>query len=301
MRFMRIFSLIIFAVLLTNSCDKAPPESWNGEKLKQPRNQLTVEHLLAEDILPLVDMSFFSRPGWAQPANCQFSGEISFDKTVITYPIGRAYYPGGENIFPAITIDFISNDGELIPIQKEILVNSVQTEDSWNVIVGTGKVWHEEEDGDWCRASFPLTLTDSYIGQVRNCVATFIYKEDKISNVYMQCSQETADYNDHQVGNMRAMLPAKYATRTYSDSLTVIENRKRLKSNRLPVYPLSTIDTDNKIADYFEKSIYTNASTSLGAVIMDGIIYLQPPPKQDTDYTHILMKCVKLCIPLVKV
>ncbi len=58
MRFMRIFSLIIFAVLLTNSCDKAP-ESWNGEKLKQPRNQLTVEHLLAEDILPLVDMSFF--------------------------------------------------------------------------------------------------------------------------------------------------------------------------------------------------------------------------------------------------
>jgi CubicO group peptidase (beta-lactamase class C family) len=284
MRFMRIFSFVLYAVLLMNSCDK-DPESWNGEKLKQPRNQITVEHLLAEDILPLVDMSFFARPEWAQPANCQFSGEISFDKTEITYPIGRAYYPG-ENIFPAITIDFISSDEELIPIQKEILVNSFQTEDSWNVIVGTGKVWHEEEDGDWCRASFPLTLTDSYIGQVKNCVATFVYKEDTISNVCLQCSQETADYNDHQVGNMRAMLPAKYTTWTYSDSPTIIEDRNRLKSNRLPVYPLSTIDADHKIADYFEKSIYTNASTSLGAVVVDGNIFLQPPKTRHGLYPY---------------
>lgn len=274
MRFIKVFSLIFYAFLLINSCGKEP-ESWNGQKLSHPRNQLTVEHLLGKDVLPLIDMSFFAMPEWAQPANCQFSGEISFDKTEITYPIGRAYYQG-ENIFPAITIDFISNDEELIPIQKEILVNSLQTEDSWNVIVGTGKVWHEEEDGDWCRASFPLTLTDSYIGQVRNCVATFLYKEDTISNVYFQSSQETADYNDYQVNDMRAMLSAKYTPRTFSDLRTVIENRIRLVSNRLPVYPLSTIDTENEIADYFEKSINTNASTSLGAVVMDGNIYLQP-------------------------
>ncbi|MCF8379676.1 MAG: serine hydrolase [Bacteroidales bacterium] len=281
---MKILSLILYAVLIMNSCDKEI-ESWKGEKLTQPRNQITVEQLLGKDVFPLIDMSFFARPEWAQPADCRFSAQISFNKTEITYPIGRAYYPG-ENFFRGVTLDFISNEEELIPIQKEILVNSLQTEDSWNVIVGTGKVWHEEEDGDWCRASFPLTLTDSYIGQVRNCVATFIYKEDIISNVYFQSSQETADYNDHQVGNMRAMLPATYTPRTYSDSHTVIENHIRLKSNRLPVYPLSTIDTDSKIADYFEKSIYTNAPTSLGAVVMDGIIYLQPPKTRHGLYPY---------------
>ena len=284
MHFLKTIFIILYSILFITSCDK-PPDLWNGSKLTQPRNQLTVEHLLGEDVIPLIDMSFFARPEWAQPANCQFSGAISFDKTEIIYPIGRAYYPG-ENIFPAITLDFISYQEELIPIQKEILVNSLQTEDSWNLIVGTGKVWHEEEDGDWCRASFPLTLTDSYIGQVRNCVATFVYKEDSISNIYLQCSQETADYNDHQVGNMRAMLPALFTPGTYSDSPTLIENRNRLKSNRLPVYPLSTIDSDNKIAEYFEKPIYTNASTSLGAVVVDGNIYLQPPKTRHGLYPY---------------
>jgi hypothetical protein len=157
-------------------------------------------------------MSFFARPEWSQPATRYFSGAISFEDTEMIFPIKRAYY-SGENIFPGITLDFICYEEELIPIRNEILVNGLPTNSSWNVIVGTGKVWHEEEDGEWCRASFPLSLTDSYIGQVRNCVATFIYKEDAVSNVCVQCSQETADLNDHQAGNIRVMLPAEYQPR----------------------------------------------------------------------------------------
>ncbi len=281
---MKIFSLMLYAVLLVNSCDKKP-ESWNGQKLDHPRNQLTVEQLLGENLLPLIDMSYFARPEWAQAANCQFSGELSMVKTEINYPIGRSYYPG-ENIFPALTIDFISNDEALIPIQPEILLNTLQGEDSWNVLVGTGKIWHEAEDGAWCRASFPLTLTDSYIGQARNCVATFVYKDDSVSKVYLQCSQETADNNDHQVGDMRALLPATFKPKTYSDSQTVVENRKRLESERLPVYPLATIDADNKIGAYFDKSIFTHAPTSLGAIVKDGIIYLHPPKTRHGLYPY---------------
>ncbi len=78
MRFMKILFLILYAVFLMNSCDKKP-ESWNGVKLTQPRNQITVAHLLGKDVLPLIDMSFFARPEWAQPANCQFYGAMSFD------------------------------------------------------------------------------------------------------------------------------------------------------------------------------------------------------------------------------
>lgn len=272
---MKINFLILLAVVLSNSCDKKP-ELWEGEKLEQPRSQLTVEHLMGREVLPLIDMSFFSRPAWAQPAGIQFSGEIAFEKTKITYPIGRAYYPG-ENIFPGIKIDFVSDGEELIPLQNEILLNSLQSGDTWNVLVGTGKIWHEPEDGAWSRASFPLSLTDSYIGQVRNCVATFVYTADSISNVYLQSSQETADYNDNQVGNMRAMIPAHYKPRTYANSQAVIEHRMRLKSNRFPVRPLSIIDRENVIADYFDKSIYTSAPTSLGAVVLDGVVYLHPP------------------------
>jgi len=36
--------------------------------------------------------------------------------------------------------------------------------------VGTGAVWQEENDGEWSRASFPLSLIDRYMGHVRNCM-----------------------------------------------------------------------------------------------------------------------------------
>ncbi|MBN1415487.1 MAG: serine hydrolase [Bacteroidales bacterium] len=281
---MKVILTLTYFALLVNSCRKEPV-LWAGPQLTQPRTHLTVEHLLGASSYPFIDMSFFGRPEWAEPATHHFSGAISFEDTELIFPIDRAYYPG-ENIFPGINLDFISHGEELIPVRSEILVNGLSTNSSWNVIVGTGKIWYEEEDGAWWRASFPLSLTDSYIGQVRNCVATFVYKEDAVSNVCVQCSQETADLNDHQVGNIRVMLPAEYQSRTYADSLSVIEKRNRLKSKRLPVYPLTSIDTDHDIADYFEKSLYTNSPTSLGAVLMDDRLYLQPPQTRHGAYPY---------------
>ena len=281
---MKIFLILSYFALLVHSCQQQPA-AWEGPKLTHPRDQLTVEHLLEERSFPLTDMSFFARPEWGQPATHHFSGILSFEDTEILFPIERAYY-SGENIFPGITLDFISHQGELIPIRDEILVDGLSTHSSWNVLVGTGKVWHEEEDGEWNRASFPLSLTDSYIGQVRNCVATFVYKKDSVSNVCLQCSQETADLNDQQVGNIRVMLPVEYQPQSYADSLSVIEKRNRLKSGRLPVSPLSSIDRDHEIADYFEKVMYTQAPTSLGAVLMDEKIYLHPPKTRHGLYPY---------------
>ena len=276
--------ILPYLALLLNACQEEPAP-WVGEKLTEPRDQLTVEHLLEESSYPLTDMSFFTRPDWAQAAIHKFSGAISFENTEIIFPLERAYY-SGENIFPGITIDFISHEGELIPIRDEFLVDGLPGTSMWNVLVGTGKVWDEEDDDGWSRASFPLSLTDSYIGQLRNCVATFVYTEDSISNVFVQCSQETADMNDKQLGNMRVMLKANYHPQTYAVSSDVIEKRKRLKSGKLPVFPLSTIDTSGDIAGYFGKSLYTTAPTSLGAILMDGNIYLQSPRTRHGPYPY---------------
>ncbi len=283
MRAVTVLILPYLAIVL-NSCQKEPL-LWDGAKLTQPRDQLTVEQLLEDTSFPLIDMSFFAKPEWAKPAADHFSGAISFEDTEMIFPIDRAYY-SGENIFPGITLDFISHEGELIPVKNEIQVNGLSSKSLWNVLVGAGKIWHEEGDGDWSRASFPLSLTDSYIGQVKNCVATFVYKEDAISNVCLQCSQETADLNDNQVGNIRVSLQTEYQPQTYEDINSVIGKRIRLKAERLPVYPLSNIDTDNDIAGYFEKSLYTNAPTSLGAIVLDGNIYLHPPKTRHGQYPY---------------
>ena len=116
------------------------------------------------------------------------------------------------------------------------------------------------------------------MGQVRNCVATFVYQPDTISNVYVQCSQETADYNDHSGGDIRVMLTdVDYQPMNFPNSAQVIERHNQHQSRRLPVLPLSAMDADHEIADYFNKTLRTNAPTSLGAVMVDGKIYLHPP------------------------
>jgi len=273
------------AFLTVNSCFREKPTPWSDPKLTQPRDQLTVNQLQKDSTLSLIDMSFFAKPEWAGEAAHNFSGIISFNDTEMVYPKEREPYPG-EDIFPGFTIAFVSHDGELIPTRKDKISTRQQSESLWDVIVGTGAVWQEEEDGKWSRASFPLTLTDRYIGQARNCVATFVYSPQAISNVYVQCSQETADLNDNQVGNIRVMLRAKYKPGLNADSTQVVEQHKQFKSQKLPVYPLGAIDTNNEIAKYFEKPLHTNAPTSVGAVLMDGKLYMHPPKTRHGLYPY---------------
>ena len=162
----------IFLILLVISCQKSPSQ-WNGSVLTQPREYLTVEELLEGKTQPLLDMSYYSKPKWGNNAKYLFSGSIMFQETELKYPKEKEHYPG-ENIFPELELEFISHNEELIPLVRERIMTRHQSKSYWDVIVGTGKLWHEDKDGEWNRASFPLTLTDRWIGTARNCVATFV-------------------------------------------------------------------------------------------------------------------------------
>lgn len=281
---MKRYLIVLILVLLGSACNQAEPalnqaEStpWEEPELSQQRDQLTADELQQNSYPPFVDMSNFAKPEWAGEATHNFSGSVSFADTSLIFLKDRESYDG-EDIFPGFTVDFIAHDGELIPIQKEPIFTRDYSNSFWDVIVGAGDVWQEENDGEWSRASFPLSLIDRYMGQVRNCVAAFVYQPGTISNVYVQCSQETADFNDSSGGDIRVMLnEVDYQPMNFPDSEQVIEQHNQHKSRRLPVFPLSTIDTDHEIADYFDKSLWTNASTSLGAVLVDEKIYLHPP------------------------
>jgi len=276
--------------LIASSCFWDEPTPWDGPRLTQPRSQLTAEQLTVEqtpgaDTLALLDMSHFSRPEWALEATHRFSGTVSFTDTELTFPIDREPY-SGEKVFPGFTIDFVTHEGELIPVEKDIIYTRHQSNSFWDVIVGTGDVWHEEADGAWSRASFPLTLTDRYMGQARNCVATFVYKPAEISDVYVQCSQETADITADQVGNMRAMLEAEYHPTSYSNVEKVIEDHDDQRKERVPVLPINSVDTSTSVGHYFDAFRRTNAPISVGAVIIDDTLYRHPPTTRHGRYPY---------------
>ncbi len=286
-RTIRILAVVMFTVAISVAVtlsvvvfvqrNEEEPAPWEGPQLSQPRDQLTVEGLQQNGIHPLMDMSYFARPVWAGEATHRLSGSLSFADTRMIFQRDRAPY-AGENTFPEFTVDFITHDGALIPLQKDPIVSRHYSNSFWDVIVGAGEVWHEEGDGEWSRASFPLSMIDRYMGQVRNCVATFVFQSDTISNGYVQCSQETADYQDNSGGDIRVMIGnMAYLPVDFPNSEDVINKHEEHIARRLRVLPLDTIDQDNQIADYFSRSLLTNASTSLGAILIDETIYLHPP------------------------
>ena len=134
--------------------------------------------------------------------------------------------------------------------------------------------------------SFPLTLTDRWVGQARNCVVTFVYKTDSISNTCLQCSQETADVDDQQLGNISGTLATDFQSRSFTDSIQIIDRYGQAVSRRIPVRPLSEIDSKGKAANYLEKPKYTNAPTSLGAVLLNDTLYLHPPKTRHGLYPY---------------
>ena len=279
-------SITFSIVLAITACGRGDPEPWTGPVLTPVRDQLTVAQLNGPEAPPLLDMSYLARPAWAREAGESFSGSISFTETAMVFPKDREPYPG-EDLFPRFTVDFIAHDGELIPGRGGVIETAALSDSFWDVMPGTGKVWQEPGDGGWSRASFPLNLTDrGYLGQVRNCVATFVYRAAAISNVYVQCSQETADLQAQQVGNIRVMAPASYEPRALEAAGRIIARHRATEARRIPVRPLREIDRDGEIAGYFAKSLYTNASTSVGAVLMDGTLYVNPPMTRHGAYPY---------------
>lgn len=283
---MRInFVVVMCLAVAGNVCAEEKPSPSAGPGLTDPRTELTVSQLHKTETLRILDMSYFARPEWAKKAEHAFSGSISFGETQMLFPLDREHHPA-EDQFPAFMVDFIAHRGELIPRHRGLIDTRESIDGGWDVIVGTGKVWSERGDKEWSRASFPLNLTDRYVGAVRNCVATFVYTKVAVSNTYVQCSQETADIEDKQIGDIRAMVPATYQARMFPDANRVIDAYKSSKSRRIPVVPLSAIDNEGEIADYFNKSIWSNASTSLGAVYMDGTLYVNPPQTRHGTYPY---------------
>ncbi len=281
---MKIHPILFTLLVLITSCQKKP-SAWKGTTLTQNREHLTVTELLEGTAQSLLDMSYFTKPDWSKKAKYNFSGSLFFQDTELTFPKEKAYY-AGENIFPTLQLDFIAYQGELIPSVRKKISTKQESSSLWDVVVGTGKTWQEDKDGDWSRASFPLTLTDRYVGQARNCVATFIYQSDSVSPICLQCSQETADINDRQLGNISGILPIVFQPQQFADSTQIINKNNQLTSERIPVFPLTDIDKKGDIADYFEEMIYTNAPTSLGAVLLDNKLYLHPPKTRHGLYPY---------------
>ncbi len=104
---------------------------------------------------------------------------------------------GDASIFPGLTLEFVTADGVLMPLQRGQIVreaNPGPRPSFWCVIPQFGRVWREAGEGGWSSAAFPLMLVSNSDTHAHQGLAKFRYKDRQVSELQFQFVQQTAPY-----------------------------------------------------------------------------------------------------------
>jgi CubicO group peptidase (beta-lactamase class C family) len=134
-------------------------------------------------------------------------------------------------------------------------------------------VWEEVADAGYSRASFAFTLTDNYIGQARNGLATFVWDEAEISSVAIQITQETAPVDEYERVDFSALVPVTFDPECPAADQTIAEFQQEL-AGRLPLRRWSELPSADSSRATSRNGL---ADTDLSAValLLDGQLYQQ--------------------------
>ncbi|MBV1911862.1 MAG: hypothetical protein KUG78_21390, partial [Kangiellaceae bacterium] len=206
-------------------------------------------------------------------AEHEFSGRLTLSSSSLEGSVSDAFFgEPGIRVFPNIDLEFISDSGNLIPTQRQILKPTNNS--YWHILISPGKTWSEDDDGDWSRAAFPFTLIHKQRNEAHNGVATFLYNQAQVSQLRLQVVQETASWSRI---DLWAQFPMTYQPEVFDSAETIISKFQLEESGRLPT------------ASWDELSQQVGASTLVGfnsgliesdismtGIVMDGIVYHQP-------------------------
>jgi CubicO group peptidase (beta-lactamase class C family) len=84
---------------------------------------------------------------------------------------------------------------------------------------------------------------------------------------------------------MRVLVATQYQAQTFTDAANIIQQYANTLAARLPIHPLSEADPAGQLALLFSDST-GNAYTSLGALLIDGKVYLHPPQTRHGPYPY---------------
>lgn len=267
---------------------------WAGAAFAGERTDLTVSDLISDkQPTRLVQNSAFLSPDNAQPAHEPFAGTISLSETVMTTEPAKLKSDNvlGKNpaIFPAASLSFVTHGGDLVPATQDILRygSTPNGKSYWDIIVQPGKVWSEPGDDGWSRASFPFSLMHSIEGETHNGVATFLYKDGKVSDLQFQVLTLTAPFYVEDYFTAVGKADAKLTTDKVENEAEIKETHAR------SVADAEKLGTWADLEDKFGKDTVQSFDSDINAdeIVVDGIgvdgkFYLKscPTPAGELPY-----------------
>ena len=240
-----------------------------------------------------VDDSAFALPADAAPPTQAFEGRLTLLDTAST---GHArilrntfdYDASGGSVWthlPPFSFDFVQNGSRLVPAKQGLVITGSP---AWNYIVGLGRVWREDTDNGYMRASFPFALVERNQNCIHNGAMTFLFNpraKPSISNVRYQVTQETCPYFKLDLwGQVRA----KWVQRPVVDALAIANDAAEEVSARIPARPISELPKDFPKARVdlaiLTRSFRSPADITTLGVVIDGVNYAGDCPTRYGRY-----------------
>lgn len=170
---------------------------------------------------------------------------------------------------PEFDFEFVQDNGYLIPTQRG---NIIADHPVWNIILEPGRVWQEDGDDGFSRASLPFALTVKGGNATFNGTLTFLFDDQNISKVWYQITQETTSYPR---ANLWGLLDAAYHPGTVTGSDKTRANFGVELATRMPVKPIEALADEYPRVDVsaFGRGVTREHMTWYG-VTVDGVNYI---------------------------
>ncbi len=262
-----------------------PPTAANTNTTNKAHGRVHARHTgLMDDTASLqapLQNSQFLPVGEHSAALHAFNAGVKIDTSEIIGQRAGGVPRTGFGSFPAVTIHFVSHQGQLIPVEPGLM----ETDNpNWSLLVGAGRIWSEAGDAGYSRASFPFALIGKRDGSARNGLAMFTFDEQTISNLRYQIVQESSPwYKFDAWGQLNAQRVATHPP----DTQHLIDDYLAFAARREPVKPWSVLyDSINPaLLDYFDSQGGKEHITSSGMII-DGVIYSRGCHTRYGDYPY---------------
>lgn len=252
---------------------------------KVHRSVLTYEQLFsnAAPTAPVDDSDGFAVPADAAAASQTFEGTLTLSDPGSSGGAQILRDDFGDDSassspwrhLPGFSFQFVQNGSHLIPVQQGLVITGNA---AWNYIVGPGRVWQENSDLGYMRASLPFALVERNQNCVHNGEMTFLFNRTKnpnISRVRYQVTQETCLYFKL---NMWGQLAATYTPATVANN-EALENAEAAEvANRIPTKPFSALATDYPSSGIntanFTQGFKSPADITTYGLLINGVHYV---------------------------
>src|SRR3984957_2496523 len=140
-------------------------------------------------------------------------------------------------LFPGVALSFFTDKGDLVPFTQDVIRygSGSQGRSYWDIIVQPGQVWSEPGDGGWSRAGFPFALVNSIEGETHNGLATFLYKDGRVSNLRFQIVQQTAPFYVKDHFTAAGSVPARFRPLAGIDRQAVAQRYEAALADAVPI------------------------------------------------------------------